>query len=66
MFLKTLDEKQKFYWKNLKLILKISWHSDLHGKMNLNIQRLGIGLMQQKCTERIPHMGDTNSRDRCG
>ena len=37
MFLKTLDEKQKFNLKNLKFILNIGWHSDLHGKMNPNL-----------------------------
>ena len=37
MFLKILDKKQKFNLKNLKRILIIGWHSDLHGKMNLNI-----------------------------
>ena len=36
MFLKTLDEKQKFKLKNMKLILKNVRHSYLHGKMNFN------------------------------
>ena len=38
MFFKTLDEKQKFDLKKSEWNLeKIGWHSDLHGKMNLNI-----------------------------
>ena len=37
MFLQTLDEKQKSNLKNFNSILKIGWHSDLHGKMNLNL-----------------------------
>ena len=40
MFLKTFDEKQKFNLKNLNWILKIGWHSDLHGKNYLNISMI--------------------------
>ena len=42
MFLKTLDEKQKFNQKNLELIFKIGWHLDLHGKMNLKICKMAF------------------------
>ena len=40
MFLKTLDEKQKFIWKIWKEFWKIGWYSDLHGKMNLNVYKV--------------------------